>query len=159
MHEITGNLWEEIKNPIYSAVCCTTNMTVKKNGELVMGAGVAKQFAKRFPSLPKRWGYQTNLILKGKLKSNLIVTKYPIERISTIDLVSFPTKYDWKEKSDIDLIKRSAIQVYMISQVLGWFNVLLPRPGCSNGGLDWHSEVKPILLEILDERFWIITLP
>jgi hypothetical protein len=131
-------------------------MVIKKSGELVMGAGVAKQFAKRFPGLPRMWGNQTTNILNGKLKSNIIVTPHKEGEKST-NLVSFPTKYHWREKSNIDLIRRSAIQLYTISQAMGWAKILLPRPGCSNGGLDWETQVRPTLIKILDERFWIIS--
>lgn len=143
----------EIEDDIFAvgadAICCTTNMVVKTNGELVMGAGVAKAFARKYPDLPKIWGERTRQIKKGKLRSNLILT------LKDVWLVSFPTKYDWRERSDLDLIKRSALQLYVVAEAMGWNRVILPRPGCANGGLDWEV-VKPVLQEILDERFWII---
>ena len=37
----------------YDAICVTTNGVVKRNGELVMGAGVAKQFANKFANIQK----------------------------------------------------------------------------------------------------------
>jgi hypothetical protein len=38
------------------AICFTSNGIVKSNGELVMGAGIAKQFRERWPELPKFFG-------------------------------------------------------------------------------------------------------
>jgi len=35
---------------------------------------------------------------------------------------------------------------------------VLPRPGCSNGGLDWETEVKPVISKILSDRVWVITI-
>jgi hypothetical protein len=35
-------------------------------------------------------------------------------------------------------------------------NVLVPRPGCGNGQLDWE-DVKPILLDHFDDRFIVVT--
>jgi len=161
MHEIRGDFWEELQSNYYDAACCTTNMVCKNNGDLVMGAGIAKEFAAKFPMLPKIWGKATTIIKNGKLSSNLIVedirdwnmdqTEHPMY------LVSFPTKYHWREKADITLIKRSALQLYTISQSLGWIKILLPKPGCKNGGLNWKNEVKPILDTILDDRFWVIS--
>lgn len=41
---------------------------------------------------------------------------------------------------------------------MGWQFVYLPRPGCKNGGLDYNSQVKPILEKHLtDDRFRIIS--
>jgi len=155
MRIIRGNLWNEYIHG-YDAVCCTTNMCVKKDGSLVMGAGIAKQFADRFPILPKTWGHATCKINNGYLKSGLIVTKYYEENNFIIDIVSFPTKYNWKDKSSLRLIEKSAEQLCMISYALNWSRILLPKPGCSNGGLKW-KEVSQILSKILDNRFFIIS--
>jgi hypothetical protein len=152
MNEIVGNFWEEIG--CYDAICCTTNMVVKGNGELVMGKGIALGFKRTYTYLPKEWGERTLLIKNGKMDSNIIVSGFKKPY-----LVSFPTKYDWKDQSSLKLIGRSAHILYMVSQALGWNKILLTRPGCGNGGLDWEKEVKPVLEEIFDERFFIVSHP
>jgi hypothetical protein len=34
-----------------------------------------------------------------------------------------------------------------------WQRVVLPRAGCGNGGLNWEMAVRPVLADILDDRF------
>ena len=53
------------------ALVCTTNLTIKRNGDLVMGAGIAKEFAIRWPHLPKDWG---NRVAKLRLRDTLLVS-------------------------------------------------------------------------------------
>ena len=38
---------------------------------------------------------------------------------------------------------------------MNFSSVLLPKPGCANGGLNWE-QVKPLLEQYLDDRFTII---
>lgn len=153
MKNIEGDFWDYAHD--YDALVCTTNCVVKANGELVMGAGIAKQFASKFYHLPKVWGSQ----LKGKSKK--LESCVFVHRNSSSSylqgkfLIAFPTKYDWREKSDIKLIERSAFQLLTITEAFGWTKVLMPRPGCANGGLTWE-EVEPILKRWLDHRFYVV---
>jgi hypothetical protein len=39
-----------------------------------------------------------------------------------------------------------------------WQHIVMPRPGCGNGGLDW-ADVEPVLSKLLDDRFTVITHP
>lgn len=171
MHEITGDMW----STECCAVCVTTNGFIKKNGENVMGAGCAKQAADYFPEIP--------YLLGKKLKQygNVVQT---IRHFEGVAIVAFPTKPEvnsylndvnevvahmrhvykdegcvvpgWACKAMLDIIKRSAEELVKLTDKHGWKKVVLPRPGCSNGGLDW-KDVKPVLKGILDGRFYIIT--
>lgn len=152
MKQIIGNMWDIYRQ--YDAICCTTNNVVKQNGELVMGAGVAKSFAKKYPWLPKNWG--------DRVKKHM--DKYPEDHPTVFitlmrqrpHLVYFGTKYDWNDYSDLNLIKNAAQGLFMLTEILDWKSVLLPRPGCDNGGLEW-DEVKPVLESWLsDDRFTVI---
>lgn len=145
MKEVTGNLWTY---PADVRVI-TTNGFVKKNGEAVMGRGCALEAAKKYPSLPK--------VLGDHIKSNgnHVSWLYGCDRGEL--LWSFPVKHNWYEKADLTLIERSARELY------NEFNakksvkvVVLPRPGCGNGQLNWN-DVRPILEPILDDRFHVIT--
>lgn len=143
MIEVRGNLWT------YPAVLriITTNGTVKKNGECVMGRGCALEAKQKYPALPYELG-----------KNLRIVGNVPV-RLRT-DLWTFPVKHQWYQKADPELIECSAMvladkldDIYPNDE---GHVFVMPRPGCGNGGLRWE-DVKPVLEPILDDRFHVIT--
>lgn len=150
MIEVTGDFWSHLDNnrDVYDAICCTTNTVVKGNGELVMGAGIAKDFANEYKWLPANWGKR----VQGHKQPIVIVTLMKVRP----HLVAVPTKIDWKQPSTLELVDDSINSLAILTDQLGWQKVLLPRPGCSNGGLSWKLEVKPLLEKYLDSRFIII---
>lgn len=144
MKEVTGDLWTY---PADVRVI-TTNGTVKRNGEAVMGRGCAAEAKQRWPKLPRELG---RLIRSDGNHVHVLVTPESLP----FRLASFPVKHSWYEKADLDLIERSAEELLDIASNLG--NVfVLPRPGCGNGKLSW-GDVRPVLEEMLDDRFHIIT--
>jgi len=50
MQEITGDIWEQHK--LGRWIVITTNGAIKNDGSCVMGRGVAKQAADKYPELP-----------------------------------------------------------------------------------------------------------
>lgn len=128
------------------AICITTNMNIKKNKRAVMGAGIARLFSLKVPNLDLIMA--KSLIQYGHVCR--ILTKY-----NNINLISFPTKHDWYNKSDKDLIRKSALELMEIVSNNNFKRVLLPKPGCSNGGLNW-DDIGPMLNDILDDRIHII---
>lgn len=142
MKESTGNLWDAKPEFIK---CITTNGIVKKNGELVMGAGIALQAKERYPQLPDLLGSYV------KTSGNMV---YYLEELN---IASFPTKNNWKDKSDIQLIVKSCIQLSAMLENINRYAVL-SRPGCGKGSLDWEREVKPYISGVLSDRVWIITI-
>lgn len=152
--ELTGDIMERIRGDSgYDAFCCTTNTVVSNNG-LVMGKGVALAFKQQFPDLPNIWGKRVSKFCPANKTYVLINSVHVLGVEKTV--VYFPTKFDWKLSSPIELVRRSAQQLQIIIEALGWTYVLLPRPGCNNGGLSWQYDVGPVLEKIFDERVTII---
>ena len=59
-------------------------------------------------------------------------------------------------KQDIEIIKQSAYQLVELADSNPWNTIVLPRPGCGAGELSWE-QVEPVLANILDDRFKVIT--
>lgn len=156
MKESTGNLWSQH----VEAICITTNGYVNSKSQAVMGRGCALEAAEKFPGLREELG---DLIrLGGGNHVHVLLTPrygwYDGEEGMeyTTEVLSFPVKHHWREKADLALIRRSAMELVEKTDLYQFDTVCLPRPGCGNGQLTWE-EVKPIIEPILDDRFTVIT--
>jgi len=129
------------------AICVTTNGVVKHNGELVMGAGIAKQFAEYMPQLPK---------LLGNKVSTYGNNVYHVGHADCTAILSFPTKHHYNDKSDLDLIIKSAKRLVKWANINNATDILIPSPGTGLGGLS-KQVVYSALNGILDKRFTIVT--
>ena len=146
MIEVVGNLWE------YVADCrvITTNGSVKRDGTCVMGRGCAAEAKQRWPQLPRQLGeWLANSVPK------IGQTPHRFEFGSEI-IYSFPVKHQWFESADLELIERSARELVQHINHMRFRVVVMPRPGCGNGGLSW-TDVRPMLASLLDDRFHVIT--
>ena len=133
------------------AVCITTNGVVKNNGHAVMGAGIAFEANQRF-KLSKDLGA---LILENGNQVYDLGVRRDKRTGMLMRIFSFPTKHDWAERSDINLIKISAVQLMKHCDSKKVRHCYLPCPGCSNGQLDWETQVRPVLEPILNDKFII----
>lgn len=106
----------------------TTNGFVKKNGEAVMGRGIAQTVRDTIPGFARELGH--HLTQNGNTP-----VYFPDWRIYT-----FPVKHNWWETADIDLIDESFSRLLANAP----FDLHFVRPGCGNGKLEW-SDVKPVL--------------
>lgn len=144
MEVLECDMFSECKNG--DALCITTNGVVNKQGKLIMGAGIAKDFRDNFKGIDKTLGNYVNKYGNRVFRVGEFEIKVGEEPFKTITVFSFPTKYNWKDKSDLCLINESCVQ---LKQVVEKFNIkgdiYVPAPGCSNGGLDWEKEVKPFI--------------
>lgn len=80
-------------------------------------------------------------------------------------MITFPTKSDWRFKSELKLIERSLlyflIKVLMLDKIAEETKIekptfYFPRPGCGNGGLDW-KDVKSLMEKYLrEDRFVVV---
>ena len=163
MQELHDNIWNYID--IAQHLCITTNLCWNQNNRAIMGAGIAKQALARYPDC--------NKVLGQALKTG-ISRPIPIAQDNKTTIWSFPTKNrfvtsvsqllpqyksvalpapGWMGYSDLMLITSSANHIKHSTTGL----VVLPRPGCGKGGLDWQI-VREKLSTILDEdRFLIVS--
>lgn len=140
MIEITGDIWDCLEGGI---IVITTNGQLTANGRAVFGRGVARQAGERFPDLALRLG--RHLAAGGNHVHYL-----------GDSIVSFPVEDTPWSLPDLRLIARSTRELRELADLNGWQRVVVPRPGCGGGGLDWR-DVRPLLATELDDRFMIIS--
>lgn len=144
MKEVTGDLWKSGAD----IILVPTNLTVTSSGHAVMGAGVARQCKRRYPEVTKVLG----LSISAGLLQPVAIHLDPV-------IYSFPTKYHYKNGSDKNLIRHCAWKFSTLCiDGLHRPTVALPRIGCGLGGLDWETQVKPILECYFDDNYTVYTL-
>ena len=157
MIEVTGNLWTyktpDGRDPDVRVI--TTNGTVKKNGEAVMGRGCAAEAKVRWPQMALALGRLIQQ--RGNIPHLLVMASEGQPAIW-----SFPVKHQWFQKADLDLIHQSATLLVQecCAYADDWTDrdavIVMPRPGCGNGRLNWE-DVREVIAPILDDRFHVIT--
>lgn len=110
----------------------------------VSGAGLAKQFAIKYPEENKQYqqACKDNIIQIGK---PLIISS------KNLKICYFPTKLHWKNSSDIKYIEDSLENLKLYSYLNKNQSIAFPRIGCGLGGLNWQQVVKPTILRILND--------
>lgn len=132
---IKGDMWNVFGK--VDLFCITTNSFLKKNGEAVMGAGIAKQAAERYPELPRILGaYLTDRHL-GRYA--LITTE-----LQGQELGFFQVKTHWRDKADLSLITLATSRILTYCYLYPTHTVALNYPGIGNGHL-LVEQVKPII--------------
>ncbi len=149
MREATGDIWKYADDENVDALCVLTNMTVASSGKLIMGGGQAREAKERYPLLLTEWG----AYYKKYGEAGGVTVHDPLRNFL---VVSFPTKVNPINDSDIKLIKRSCAQLVNCADAGDWQKVVLPRPGCGLGSLKW-DEVRPEIEPFFDDRFVVIT--
>ena len=152
MIEVTGNLWsyDAGLKPWDIARVITTNGTVKNNGEAVMGRGCAREAADMWPRLPEYLGQRL-----ARFGNHV----FDLGTWGQVDyLLSMPVKHHWREQASLTLICQSRNELETVATAIGVECVVLPRPGCGNGGLEWDGDYGVRQhLSVLDDRFHVIT--
>lgn len=158
MLEVRDNIWDvepHDKNGFRNWIAITTNGFVTKTGKLVMGRGVALEAKQRIADIDVNLGY---LVRYANIP-------YALPSIGKdgkqYNIVSLPVKPVWGEvgepgwqaKADVEFIVFSL--QFLANNVVGYNDtVYFPRPGCGNGGLDWYTEVKPAIIDVIPKH-WV----
>lgn len=139
MIEVTGDIWEHLGSAV---IAITTNGSLTRDGRAVLGRGVARQALVHLPDLPQRLGIL--IAARGNHVHDL-----------GEGVVSFPVEETAWSLPDPRLIARSARELRDRADLEGWERIVVPRPGCGGGGLNW-KDVAPLLTAVFDGRFMVI---
>lgn len=155
MREVVGDLWSYVQT---HAIAVPTNIGWTKDGRNVMGRGVAKQAAERYPGLASWYG----AYCRERSVEAGVVSWSPVSDVA--EIVLFPTKplaadpaLSWRGSASLWLVEHSAWQLYRLCASGGIHrSVALPLVGCGNGNLA-EEDVLPLLRKILDDdRFLLV---
>lgn len=169
MLENRGNLWDLAKGHI---LCITTNGFVKRNGDCVMGRGIAAEAVKRFPKVSQVLGHlittHGNKVLPLGVYGDYLLMSFPVKpsfgkcgetgvvRHMKSKFSPGDTVPGWACLADPAIIQRSIDQLKRMCDPLpAGAKVFLPQPGCGAGELSW-TEVKP-LVQHLSDRYVFCT--
>jgi len=141
MLETLGDIWEHAGRG--AVIVITSNGSLTRDGRAVLGRGVARQAALRFPGIA------------GKLGRLLQEQGSHVFDLGG-GIVSFPVEETAWSQPDLRIIARSAEELRRLADRSGWQRIVVPRPGCGGGGMAW-KDVQPLLAPWFDERFVVIS--
>ena len=108
----------------------------------VMGKGIAKDFKHIYPEMFHE--YQ-DLCERGLLE----VGKLHLFKTPNKWILNFPTKKHWRHPSRVEYIRAGLKKFVATHHQYGITSVSFPQLGCGNGELDWVTQVRPIMEELL----------
>ena len=108
----------------------------------VMGKGIASEFKKYYPKMFEEYKQlcDTNRFNIGDLHLYKTPNKW---------ILNFPTKEHWRSPSQLEFIEKGLQKLIQDAHKLQINDIAMPKLGCGNGGLDWESEVKPLVEKYL----------
>ena len=140
------DIWELFDDNSFIVV--PTNISVKANGNAVMGRGIAAQAVQKYPNLPKLYG---KAIIEGKTINGFYV--FPKYRIVTVAV-----KKHWKQDADIVLIESQLELLKRSTEKMNYETLLMPLIGCGFGRLT-YEQILPLLLKYSFDGMVVVVPP
>lgn len=132
-----GNMWDVWGNT--SLFLITTNPITRKDGMAVMGRGIAKEAATKFPEIQRSFGQ----LLEAHNNKPTNSCDW-ICQLEGQDVGYFMVKDHWAANADLEIIKKSVNSLLIWINHMQWGRIDLNFPGIGNGKLH-REDVLPIL--------------
>lgn len=123
-----GSLFEGNEQTIVNTVNCVG----------VMGKGIALEYKKLYPDMFKKYKSFCD-------KKMIDIGVLYLYEASDRWILNFPTKYHWRNKSKLSYLEDGLIKFVETYKDKGITSIAFPQLGCQNGGLDWETQVKPLM--------------
>lgn len=132
IHYIKGNLFTSNAKVLVNTV----------NTVGVMGKGIASDFKKIYPLMFEEYKVQCD-------NGNLDIGELSLYKTSNKWILNFPTKKHWRSPSTVEYIEKGLQKLVEQATKLQLTDIAMPKLGCGNGGLDWETQVRPIVEKYL----------
>lgn len=130
---VNNNIFELIVDAVVNPVNCVG----------VMGKGLALQFKNKFPKYYNDYKTKCNL---NQIKLGGVDFFPDVNYYISKGIFSFPTKFHWRNNSNIEDIKSGLIDLKNKMELNKINRIAIPKIGCGLGGLNW-DDVKPLIIE------------
>lgn len=108
----------------------------------VMGKGLALTFKKVYPNMFENYKHFCD-------HKELTIGKLYLYKTKGKWILNFPTKTTWRNPSKIEYIEEGLKKFASTYKNKNIKSIAFPMLGCGNGGLDFESEVKPLMNKYL----------
>ncbi len=125
-----------LSSPLFSSPARVLVNTVNTVG--VMGKGVALDFKKRYPPMFKAY---KDFCDSGRFK----VGQLWLYRTPNRWVLNFPTKESWRRPSKPEYVEAGLDKFVHTYAERGIDSISFPLLGCGNGGLDFDTQVRPLM--------------
>ena len=142
----TGNLFDPNLPDPPDVRLFTANGVVKRNGELVMGAGAAKAAKQLVPEAPAVLGRRVRE--EGRYLEDQGAYVYGLLIVPKLGLGAFQTKYHYRDKADPNLIALGAKKLGEFARANPGLRIAVNFPGVGLGRLP-RKQVEALLDEFL----------
>jgi len=125
-----------VRGNIFESPASTLVNTVNTGG--VMGRGIAAEFKRLYPEMFKQY----RIICEEQKLTIGTLWLYPTEHKSVLN---FPTKESWRRPSKLEYIEEGLRTFMKTYERVGISSIAFPALGCGNGGLDFDTQVRPLM--------------
>ena len=129
-----------VRGDIFEAHCEAITNPVNCVG--AMGKGLALEFKRRYPANANVY---SRACASGALRPGQpFIFDLGVEATPRY-IVNFPTKRHWRDPSRFDDIEAGLATLVGQSEQLGIGSIAIPPLGCGLGGLNWATQVAPLV--------------
>jgi O-acetyl-ADP-ribose deacetylase (regulator of RNase III) len=125
-----------VETNLFTSPAQTLVNTVNTVG--VMGKGVAKRFKIVYPDMFVEYKRLCDL-------DELTINRLLLYRTPHKWILNFPTKRHWRHPSHLGDIEAGLLTFHQTYAEQGVTSIAFPQLGCGNGGLDWETQVRPLM--------------
>lgn len=108
----------------------------------VMGKGIAADFKRIYPKMFEEYKHLCDT-------KKLDIGEFFLYKTQNKWVLNFPTKKHWKSPSKLEYIEEGLKALISQANELQLNDIAMPKLGCGNGGLDWETQVKPLVEKYL----------